>query len=361
MKVYVPSNVVQLEKQLGASWPNLQKARDNANVMNKKLEDILPTISSSYPFFYSGNISIIIFGSLARKEFTRGSDIDWTLLVDGPADTQHLDVALTFKEELARLTGKKVGQEGTFEGLAFSHDIIHKIGGSDDTNKNTTQRILLLLESTSIGVASVRERIIKSVLKRYIAEDHRTSLPKVPRFLLNDIVRYWRTMAVDFGYKRRKWNWEGAAIRIIKLRMSRKLIYASGLLACFACVMDEELRGELSSMNYEEQNNRTVDYLCDLLMYPPLDILASIVLSHGGTLHTPAQKAFNSYDKFIEIISDEGNRKRLKDLRPEQVDSDSLYQECRDVCHAFEEGLSGIFLSENGTRLFELIKKYGVF
>ncbi len=35
--------------------------------------------------------------------------------------------------------------------MAFSHDIIHQIGGQDDTNKNTTQRILLLLESCAIG------------------------------------------------------------------------------------------------------------------------------------------------------------------------------------------------------------------
>jgi hypothetical protein len=35
--------------------------------------------------------------------------------------------------------------------MAFSHDIIHQIGGQNDTNKNTTQRILLLLESAAMG------------------------------------------------------------------------------------------------------------------------------------------------------------------------------------------------------------------
>jgi predicted nucleotidyltransferase len=37
--------------------------------------------------------SVVVFGSLARDEFTDGSDIDWTLLIDGYADPQHLNVA----------------------------------------------------------------------------------------------------------------------------------------------------------------------------------------------------------------------------------------------------------------------------
>jgi len=35
--------------------------------------------------------------------------------------------------------------------MAFRHDIIHQIGGQNDTNKNTNHRILLLLESRAIG------------------------------------------------------------------------------------------------------------------------------------------------------------------------------------------------------------------
>ena len=34
--------------------------------------------------------------------------------------------------------------------MAFSHEIVHHIGGQADTNRNTTQRILLLLEATAL-------------------------------------------------------------------------------------------------------------------------------------------------------------------------------------------------------------------
>jgi len=56
--------------------------------------------------------------------------------------------------------------------MAFSHDIVHQIGGQSDTNKNTTQRILLLLESTPIGERrEAYDRVIRAVIDRYLDED----------------------------------------------------------------------------------------------------------------------------------------------------------------------------------------------
>jgi hypothetical protein len=54
---------------------------------------------------------------------------------------------------------KAPGQTGTFGNMAFSHDIIHQIGGQNDSNKNTTQRILLLLESVELSALRQPELI----------------------------------------------------------------------------------------------------------------------------------------------------------------------------------------------------------
>jgi hypothetical protein len=68
-----------------------------------------------------------------------------------------------------------------------------------------TRRLLLLLESDSISASEskqVYDRVISGILYRYVEEDAsfvsgHEKKSRIPRFLLNDVVRFWRTMAVD--------------------------------------------------------------------------------------------------------------------------------------------------------------------
>ena len=212
--------MLTLQARRSADWRNLIDAKGRAEAKRAELRQALRGKDSS-------DSSIVVFGSLARDEFTQGSDIDWTLLIDGFADTQHVSVTREIGEIVERPSEKKVGQEATFGNMAWSHPLVHLIGGEDDTNRNTTQRILLLLEAAVIGRSEAYNRVRKHVLDRYILDDARFLAQdvklRVPRFLLNDFARYWRTMAVDFAYKRRSRNRRGWTIRNIKLRMSRFL------------------------------------------------------------------------------------------------------------------------------------------
>ena len=90
-------------------------------------------------------------GSLARDEFTSGSDIDWMLLIDGQADPKHHDLYRLVDSRVRQLAVKSPGEEGTFGTMVFSHNLIHEIGGEDDTNLNLTRRSSLLLESEMEG------------------------------------------------------------------------------------------------------------------------------------------------------------------------------------------------------------------
>ncbi len=193
-------SVAILAERAGTDWPIILGCASTAKKERVEIGGIMDSES-----LVPTDSAFVAFGSLARGESTTGSDLDWTLLVDGPADPQHVRIGQQIKQRLEDLGKKKAGVTGVFGGLTFSHDLIHAIGGEADLNSNTTRRILLLLESCTIGDdTGVRERVVRHLLRRYVGEDHgyhrsRNWKVKVPRFLLNDIVRFWRTMAVDYA------------------------------------------------------------------------------------------------------------------------------------------------------------------
>ena len=307
---------------------------------------------------------MVFFGSLARQEFTPDSDADWTLLVDGPAGAQHVDVHDAVRQAVSAVVAKHPGAEGTFGSITFSHDLVHYIGGEDDTNRNTTQRILLLLESIPASRRDAYDRVITAILQRYLFEDRRLwRVPAqfhVPRFLLNDFARYWRTVAVDFAYKRRSRQGTGAVLRNVKLRMSRKLLYVSALLTCFSCHEEfaASARREYPALP-EHRAAIGVDYLRRQFSQTPLEVVANALLRHAH-LEQTARKLFRSYDGFVRILADTSDRNRLNSLQPGAEDGDVIYEEARRLSHEFRDAVLALFFDEK-SGLLRFTKVYGVF
>ena len=348
------SELMKLRELLAEDWPELVSARVRAHEQKGRL-------ASALRRYNHPDTSIVVFGSLARDEFTQSSDVDWTLLLDGQADPKHLDVALDIVRMLDKMGAKAPSPGGTFGRFAVGHDLLHRIGGDDDTNRNTTQRILLLLESAVLGDDAAYSRVIQNVLRRYVEEDAAGGMPepafKVPRFLLNDIARYWRTLTVDFAQKRRLQDRKGWALRTAKLRMSRKLIYAAGLLSCYSC--ETELTpddGESSLARIA----RVVAHLSGLVRKSPLDIAAGTILRYPS-LHGAGRDLFGAYNAFIGILGDADKRARLEALRPEDAAGDALHGEVHQIGARFQRALFDIFFDQPGTPIPALTRRYGVF
>ena len=354
----------ELGSAVSRSWSNLTAARQRAEKQRRQLQSALSQFST---FDYA----IVVFGSLARDEFTSESDLDWTLLVDASADPNQIDAVHAIRKKIAELEGKPPGREGTFGSFAFSHELVHLIGGQDDTNANTTRRILLLLESKPIGRREAYERVVNKILHRYLSEDrglwYGSGKHKVPRFLLNDIVRYWRTMAVDFAYKQRSRANEGWALRNIKLRMSRKLIFIAGLLACFSCELD--LDEEQRRLIFEQHAvPPLVDHLQRVLSATPIELLSrSILRVNDESLYPAAAQLFDSYDQFIGLLADESKgsdgktpRRHLEELPVDQLDADPLFKQVREISHSFQDAVRQVFLY-SPNQLQKLTIEYGVF
>lgn len=349
------SHIATLSSKFGRRWPAIRQAADFSRHEKERLRDILANQNQS-------DTSIVIFGSLARNEFTSGSDLDWTLLVDGQADVDHLTLARKIREILKRKKYERPGPTGIFGNVSFSHSIVHEIGGEDDTNKNTTQRILLLLESCVIGKADAYNRVLDAVLQRYVGDDSglRHTHPdgfRVPRFLLNDIVRYWRTVTVDFVYKQVERN-DGWALRNAKLRMSRKLLFAAGILVCFG-VNDSEPAVRDCMVGQDSNYGPLLKYLKAKFAMTPLELLAEVMIQKKIQPEV-CLGIFDSYNEFLNLLGQKGVRKHIKGLTHRKAPEDDIYSQFQQLGRTFHENIVSLLYHQN-EGLRKLTELYGIF
>jgi hypothetical protein len=304
-----------------------------------------------------------VYGSLAREEWTRQSDVDWTLLVDGRADPRHLQAAKEIERRLESGHFNKPGPTGVFGNMTFSHDLFNKIGGVEDSNENTTQRILLLLESRALSGGETYERVVDLILRRYLDDDrgllYGRQAHKVPRYLVNDLVRYWRTIGVDFVDKQRGRGGKGWALRNAKLKLSRKLIFVSGLLTCFGCELFSPREAREALSGPQHSTLAMAAHLRGFVERTPLDVLCHGLLLLDIRPDT-AQKLIDAYDAFLAILDDDEKRARLSSLKQDELSGDSVFIEVSRLGRKFQEALTAMFFKED-PRLSELTMTYGVF
>src|SRR5271154_2543605 len=94
--------ILTLQSLVGEEWRAIQKAHAKTIEINATLNTILDGLSST-------DAAIVAFGSLARCEWTQ-SDVDWTLLIDGQADPEHLQIAKNVASQLQDANFTKPGK-----------------------------------------------------------------------------------------------------------------------------------------------------------------------------------------------------------------------------------------------------------
>ncbi|HEX8407919.1 MAG TPA: nucleotidyltransferase domain-containing protein [Thermoanaerobaculia bacterium] len=349
------SAIETLETQLGVKWNAIRAAR-------AKSEELVTSLGGALSDLHDATFSVIVTGSVGRGEANEGSDADWLLLVDGPSDPEHAILARTTGTRVLDIVAKDVGRTGTFGGIVASHELVHYIAGTRDSNENLTRRILLLSESRALTNPFVRERVIRNVLARYVVHDRSVQSrsgrrQSVPHFLLNDVVRYWRTMASDYASKMWERQREGWGVRNVKLRFSRKLLFIWGLLAAFSGELfaPPELHAVENDDDYFLMRAELIRTQTDV---PPLELLARVVLEAADD--DVADAIFTSYDQFLSTLADPAAREQLEAVPFEGALAEPAYAGLREASQRFRKGVNRLFFDVH-PKLPTLIREFGVF
>lgn len=350
-----------LEQRLGARWEAIGRARIETDQILAALRDALEGLDDP-------DCAVVVTGSLGRGEANAGSDADWILLVDGPSDPSHARLAREIGPRIRSVVAKDVGPTGTFGEIVASHDLVHYIAGSRDTNKNLTRRMLLLAESRALTNPMVRERVIRNVLARYVLHDRPVSNKQgrydpIPHFLLNDVVRYWRTVASDYASKMWERTQQGWGIRNVKLRFSRKLLFVWGLLASFSGPLFDRPSDQggllAQAANEEEFLLLLLDLIREQTEVVPLELLARVATADGVADDT-VRDIFGAYDEFLAALADPERRDHLESIPFDQALSDEAYEPLRKASSRFRFAINALFFEQH-PQLPELIHKFGVF
>jgi len=344
--------VEKLAKECGCEWPHfhdaaLQTARME-EIFREAIQEEGRNVEVPKGRLLDTDSSLVLFGSFARYEMVPGSDCDWTLLINGVVNNRHADDARLIQRAIRDVL-KDPGPAGTFGNLCFSHDLVHKIGGGADSNENLTRRILMLLESRPISLSEtdsarvVWTAVLRSILERYFEEDvHFSQVKKVPRFLLNDLTRYWRTICVDYAAKYREQEGAKWAMRNAKLRLSRKLLYAAGLAFCFRCHLDPP------SPEAGGFTGATEPFIAAALKFAgiaPLEFLAIFIDGslEGDRRIRVSEYIFGSYNGWLGLLGDGDKRAHLEKLGHAQANDDKIFQMVRELGLDFANGLKLLF------------------
>lgn len=336
--------LAQLAGNAGLSLPLLLGARDETITRLKRREELLADVH------FPCDVALIFVGSWGRHEVTAGSDNDFYLLALNEPTQIPPRLIEAVKEALAQEQRERSGDDGrhrdpgqekTFGRAVSLAHLIRKIGRNPDTNDNLTHRMLLVLESVSAHNPEFHGHARGAIVSNYLDSPIKDSQP--PRLFLNDIVRYWRTMCVDFAGKMRERSGQGWGLRNAKLRTTRKMLFASGLLPVLRCASLSA--GEIGPFLQQEFGKIPTDRVADTF-------LALDMADEGG-------RVFSAYERFLDNLNDPEVRDSLDRISSrEEADSSSLFQSVAAAGDDIETGLLRLLFD---SELHQTAQRFGIF
>ena len=251
-------------------------------------------------------------GSMARLEASEQSDLD-LIMITGDGATVDEPALSAWRDGLCdRLGIEKPNPKGVFIRSTPYRQVISIAGYAEEHYSDVAKRVLTVLESEWLYGEEDYQRLLDEVLDCY-GKDVKAGPHKVFLFLLNDVIRFFRALCVNYQHTKSETDDGKWPIRNLKLRHSRVLMYFSMVAA-------------IGSLSPREAPYK-VETLRLLIAMPPLRRLHAAYLLSGDD---GFDRVAELYNRFLERLSDKSNRDEIQGLEYENRYDSALFKELKD-------------------------------
>ena len=246
------------------------------------------------------SVDIYCAGSLGRGDSGDKTDLDLFILSNNRGCEERRLDSLRLIAEIIYIN-KKLGfpefsNDGQYLKVYSFPDMLDSLGSPKDDNENLfTARMLLILESRPIFNEVLYDQHVENTLGHYF-RDMRGRTSFKPLFLLNDLLRFWRTLCLNYELIRddpdRPWRKKN-----INLKFSR-------MLTVFGTVLP---------IIVEPATNQNCVY--KLMSLSPMERLVhGLDMLGDGSLLTEFSRFISNYESFLKIKDQMGSKLSIDDI-----------------------------------------------
>lgn len=301
-------------KKVLKNHSNLQKRRLLAESTIKKIKN---EFSQRLDLRKHQSVNIYCAGSLGRGDIGNKPDLDLFILSNNRECKERRLYSLRLIAEIIDVN-KKLGfpefsNDGQYLKVYSFPDMLDALGSPKDDNENLfTVRMLLLLESRPIFNEELYNSHVENTLGHYF-RDMRGRASFKPLFLLNDLLRFWRTLCLNYELIRddtdRPWRKKN-----INLKFSRMLT----------------IFGTVLPIIVEPATNQRCVY--KLMTLSPMERLAhGLDMLGDDSLLNEFRGFISHYESFLEMKDQMGSKLSLDDV--------SLDRKSRSMAKEFSDFL----------------------
>lgn len=231
------------------------------------------------------DICIFACGSMGRMEMTDNSDLDLFFIENSNRTMSDLDKYLFFGD-LYKINKnqkyKEPSKGGEYWKFTKKADLLDIGSQSEDYKNSFTARLLLILESKPLFNDKLYNEIIGDTVDKYFCDypDNRDDF--IPLFMMNDILRYWYTLTLNYEFRR------DANADINKKNRNRLKLKYARLITCFSLFLC------LFEQNIDKK------YVIDHIMMTPLERLEDIAKKNANSRRI-IDAIYKEYEKYLTL------------------------------------------------------------